>query len=70
MTRGSLGESSIKDMHTWVDAAYSVQNDMGIRTVGTMQLGWATLHCKLTKQKLNTKGSMEAELVGLIEYLP
>ena len=28
------------------------------------------IHCKSSKQKLNTKSSTEAELVGMSEYLP
>ena len=45
---------------TWVDAAYG----------GAMSLGWGTVMCKSTKQKLNTKSSTEAELVGASNYLP
>ena len=34
-----------------------------------MSLGLGTLHAKSSKQKLNTKSSTEAELVGVSEYL-
>ena len=35
-----------------------------------MSFGIGDLHTKSTKQKLNTKSSTEAELVGVSEYLP
>ena len=35
-----------------------------------MSFGIGALHTKSTKQKLNTKSSTEAELVGVSEYLP
>ena len=33
-------------------------------------MGLGVTHCRLTKKKLNTKSSMEAEIVGTIDYLP
>ena len=35
-----------------------------------MSLGWGTIHNKSSKQKLNTKSSTEAEIVGVSEYIP
>ena len=35
-----------------------------------MSMGYGTLHTKSSRQKLNTKSSTEAELVGVSEYLP
>ena len=35
-----------------------------------MLMGLGTLHCKSSKQKLNTRSSTESELVGVSEYLP
>ena len=35
-----------------------------------MSFGTGAVHCKSSKQKLNTKCSTEAELVGVSEYLP
>ena len=35
-----------------------------------MSLGWGGLVCKSSKQKLNTKNSAEAELVGASDYIP
>ena len=35
-----------------------------------MSFGWGAISCKSSKQKLNTKSSTEAELVGASDYLP
>ena len=35
-----------------------------------MSFGWGLIHGRSSKQKLNTKSSTEAELVGVSEYLP
>ena len=35
-----------------------------------MSFGLGTLHARSTKQKLNTKSSTEAEIVGMSDYLP
>ena len=43
---------------------------MRSQTGGTMSFGWGVLHGRSSKQKLNTKSSTEAELVGMSEYLP
>ena len=57
------------NMYTWMGADYAGHNDMRSHTLGTLQLGWGTLHCKSTKLKLNTKSYTEAELVGLSKYI-
>ena len=35
-----------------------------------MSMGWGIMHGKSSKQKLNTKSSTEAEIVGVSEYIP
>ena len=57
-------------MKCWVDAEYAVHPDMKSHTGGSLSLGHGTLSNKSSTQKLNTKSSTEAELVGLSEYLP
>ena len=54
----------------WVNASYSIHPDMKSHTGGSLSLGHGTLSNKSSTQKLNTKSSTEAELVGLSEYLP
>ena len=65
-----VGADNFVDLHTWVDAAYAVHPDMRSQTGGCMSYGQGIIHGKSTKQKLNTKSSTEAELVGISEYLP
>jgi hypothetical protein len=57
-------------MSSWVDVAFAVHPDMKSHTGGVMSFGTGGIVCKPTKQKLNTKSSMEAEFVGASDYLP
>ena len=57
-------------MYTIVDASFAVQDDMKSHTGGVITLRRGGIACKSTKQKLVTKSSTEAELVGASEYLP
>jgi hypothetical protein len=65
-----IGADDISKMFTWVDAAYAVHPNMRSHTGGVMSFGTGVLHAKAGKQKLNTKSSTEAELVGVSDYLP
>ena len=49
----------------YVDAAYAVHKDMKSHTGGIMTLGKGAVIATSTKQKINTKSSTEAELVGV-----
>lgn len=49
----------------WVDASYAVHDNMRSHTGACMSLGRGMIYNKATKQKLNTKSSTEAELVGV-----
>lgn len=66
----TLGSDSMGNVRTWVDASYAVHPDMKSHTGGVMSFGTGGLICKSSKQKLNTKSSTEAELVGASDYLP
>ena len=66
----TMGVSSLSEIFTWVDAAYAVHVDMRSHTGGLTSMGHGVVHTKSSKQKLNTKSSTEAELVGVSEYLP
>ena len=54
----------------WVDGSYAVHPDMKSHTGGTMSLGKSSLYSASTRQKLNTKSSTEAELVGVADIMP
>ena len=66
----TLGADSLKNMKTWVDASYAPHYDMRSHTGGCISFGRGMVCCRSTKQKLNTKSSTEAELVGLNDVLP
>ena len=57
-------------MDTYIDAAYAVHDDMKSHTGGIVTLGRGAVMSKSQKQKLNTKSSTEAELVGFSDYTP
>ena len=65
-----LGADNIQTMYTFVDASYAVHDDMKSHTGGVITFGRGGIACKSAKQKLVTKSSTEAELVGASEYLP
>ena len=54
----------------WVDAAFAVHHDMKSHTGGTMSLGKGSIYSTSVRQKLNTKSSTEAELVGVDDVMP
>eukprot|EP00980_Cylindrotheca_fusiformis_P020849 scaffold7838_cov89-Cylindrotheca_fusiformis.AAC.1 len=49
----------------WVDASYGVHPDLRSHTGATMMMGKGSLYSKSMKQKINTRSSTEAELVGV-----
>ena len=65
-----LGTTDLNQMAIWVDASYAVHEDMKSHTGGVISFGRGALSSKSSKQKLNTKSSTEAELVGTSDYLP
>ena len=54
---------------TWVDASYACHPDMRSHTGGAIMMGKGVLFTKSSKQKLNTKSSTEAEVVGASDFL-
>ena len=66
-----IGADSLQNIFTWVDSAYGVHDiDLRSHTGGSMSMGTGTIHTRSTKEKLNVKSSMEAELVATSEYMP
>ena len=66
----TLGADDLSKLTTWTNASYAVHQDMKSHTGGTLSLGRGAVMSKSSKQKLNTKSSTEAELVGASDYLP
>jgi hypothetical protein len=54
----------------WVDASYAVHPGMKSHAGGVMTLGEGATYGTLTRQKLNTKSSTDAELVGVNAIMP
>ena len=65
----TLGADTLGKLRTWVNASYAVHPDMKSHTGGIISFGIGGLIGKSLKQKLNTKSSTEAELVGASDYL-
>ena len=61
--------TSLNDIFTWIDTAYTINSDMKNQTGGTMLLGIRVLYAKSNKKKLNIKSSTEAELVGSSKFI-
>merc|ERR1712157_627754 len=57
-------------IHWWVDAAFAVHHDMKSHTGGMLSMGKGAIYAKSSKQKLNTKSSTKAELVGVDDMMP
>ena len=66
----TMGADDLHRMRSWVDASYAVHPNMRSHTGGVISLGRGGLICKSSKQKINTKSSTEAEVVGASDYLP
>jgi hypothetical protein len=65
-----VGGKDLLTLHTWIDAAYAVHENMRSQTGGCMSFGHGIIHGRSSKQKLNTKSSTESELVGMSDYVP
>jgi len=66
----TLSIDNMSILKTWVDAAYALHRDMRSHTGGAIMMGKGVLYGKSSKQKINTKSSTEAELVGASDFLP
>jgi hypothetical protein len=60
----TIGADDMSIMNTWIDTSYAVHPDMKSHTGGAVSFGTGATLSKSSKQKLNTKSSTEAELVG------
>jgi len=56
-------------MKWWIDALFAVHQDMHSHTGATMSLGKGGIYSSSTTQKINTKCSTEAKLVGVSNVL-
>ena len=61
---------SLTYVYTWIDAAYAIHSDKRSHNGGSIYMRHGVLHKKESVQRLNTKISREAQVVGMSEYLP
>ncbi len=54
----------------WIDASFAIHKDMKSHTGAILTLGKGGVYAMSTKQKINTKSSTEAELVGIDDGIP
>jgi Reverse transcriptase (RNA-dependent DNA polymerase) len=54
----------------YVDASFAVHGDMKSHTGGMISLGKGPVYVRSSKQKLTSKSSTEAELIGVSDMLP
>ena len=66
----TLGADSLDSFWTWVDASFALHPDMRSHTGGVISFGRGGIICKSMRQKINTKSSTEAEVIGTSDYLP
>ena len=66
----TLEADDLQIIKWWVDASFAVHQDMRSHTGGAMSLGKGAVYSVSTRQKLNTKSSTEAELVGVDDVMP
>ena len=66
----TLEADDLQVIKWWVDASFAVHPDMKSHTGGAMSMGTGAIFGTSTKQKLNTRSSTEAELVGVDDVMP
>ena len=65
-----LGMNGMHYIQTWIDASYAIHRDIRGHTGGIISMGSGAIIHNCAKQKLNTKSSTEAEIVGVSDFLP
>jgi hypothetical protein len=66
----TLEADDLTAIQWWVDASFAVHWDMRSHTGGTMSFGKGSPYSTSVRQKLTTKSSTEAELVGVDDVMP
>jgi len=63
-------DAGVIDPRWWVDASFATHSDMRSHTGGIMSMGKGAICASSKRQRINTKSSTEAELVGVNDVLP
>ena len=64
-----IGVKDFSVLQTWVDASYATPLNMRSHTGAVLSLGHGIINSKSSKQKIDTKSSTEAELVGASDFI-
>ena len=64
-----IGADNLLEMIVMIDSAHAVYDNMRGHTGGITSFGTGVVDQKSSKQKMNTRSSIETELVGTSEYL-
>lgn len=62
-------DAGLISIYAYIDASFAVHHDFKSHTGAVVTFGQGCIFFKSTKQKLNTKSSTEAELVGISDAL-
>ena len=65
----TLSVDKFNSIKWWVDASYAIHPNMRGHSGATMTLGKGSIDSTSTKQKLNSKSSTEAELIGMSDII-
>jgi hypothetical protein len=65
-----LRANSLTIVKWWVDASFATHGDCRGHTGATMSMGRGSISSMSKKQKINTRSSTEAELVGADDAMP
>ena len=65
-----IGAKDLHKMQTFIDSSHAVHENMRGHTGGVTTFGTGVLGVKSSKQKMNSRSSMETEVIGNSEYLP
>jgi hypothetical protein len=66
---GTSGKSETPIVCAYIDASYAVHRDAKSHTGVVITLGGGAIYCKSSKQKVVSKSSTEAELIGVSDGL-
>jgi len=66
----TLEANDLTEANWWVDASFATHHDMKSHTGGVMSMGKGAICASSRRQRINTKSSTEAELVGINDVLP
>ena len=66
----TLEASKVSIVKWWIDASFAVHPDMRSHTGAIMTMGKGAIYASSTRQKINTRSSTEAELVGVNDTMP